>query len=245
MSFDVAYLSIKRAIESSEECFLCKLEEEIENKYVNDYLSELVMDSAARQKIIENRGFCNYHFYKMLTAASKPASPDGHGIALINKSIIDTLIQDFHKRKAQQNSNFDKLLATENSCPVCVHIAQFSQRYISKTLELISLGNEEFLSILEKSKGFCIPHFVRLIHNATTLPLQNQKIINTLIEVEEKNLLSLQLELVEYIKRQSYEFSEKDRAAIAGIVTRSVKKLAGKLGIEKEFREIMKAVNDK
>ncbi|MEM3441994.1 MAG: DUF6062 family protein, partial [Candidatus Bathyarchaeia archaeon] len=86
------------------------MEEEIEDKYVNDYLSELVMDSTARQKIIENRGFCNYHFYKMLTATNKPTSPDGHGIALINKSIIDTLIQDFHKRKAQQISNFDKLL---------------------------------------------------------------------------------------------------------------------------------------
>ncbi|MGB9841840.1 MAG: DUF6062 family protein [Candidatus Bathyarchaeales archaeon] len=236
---------MKRAVGSSEECFLCKLEEEIENKYVNDYLSELVMDSAARQKIIENRGFCNYHFYKMLTAASKPTSPDGHGIALINKSIIEALIEDFRKRKAQQISNFDKLLATENSCPVCVHIAHFSERYISKTLELISSGNEDFLSILEKSKGFCIPHFVMLIHNATTLPFQNQKIINTLIEVEEKNLRRLQSELAEYIKRQSYEFSEKDRAAIAGIVTRSVKKLTGKLGIEKELREIVKAVNDK
>ncbi|MEM3000023.1 MAG: DUF6062 family protein [Candidatus Bathyarchaeia archaeon] len=211
MSFDIAYLRIKRAIGSNEECFLCKLEEEIEDKYVNDYLSELVMDSTARQKIIENRGFCNYHFYKMLTAANKPTSPDGHGIALINKSksIIDTLIQDFHKRKAQQISNFDKLLATENSCPVCVHITQFSKRYISKTLELIYSSNEEFLSILKKSKGFCIPHFVMVIHNATTLPVQNQKTINALIEVEEKNLRRLQSELAEYIKSQSYEFSEK------------------------------------
>lgn len=202
------------------------------------------MDSAARQKIIENKGFCNYHFYKLLTAASMPTSSDGHGIALINKSIIDTLIQDLHRRKAQI-SNFDKMLTTENSCPVCVHIAQFSERYISKTLELISSGKDEFLSILMKSKGFCIPHFVMLIHNAPTLHFQNQKIINTLVEVEERNLRRLQSELAEYIKRQSYEFSDKDHAAIAGIVTRSVKKLTGKLGIEKECRKILKAVNDK
>ncbi len=111
------------------------------------------MDSAARQKIIENRGFCNYHFYKMLTAASKPTSPDGHGIALINKSIIEALIEDFHERKAQQISNFDKLLATENSCPVCVHIEHFSERYISKTLELISSGNEDFFKYPREVKG--------------------------------------------------------------------------------------------
>jgi hypothetical protein len=237
ISFDVAYLRIKRASGSDEECFLCRLEEEIESKYVNDYLSELVMDSAARQKIIESRGFCNYHFYKLLTAASKPASSNGHGIALINKSIIEALLRDFHKQKVLQVSSCDKMLAAENSCPICVYIAQFSERYASKILELISSGNEENLNNLKNSRGFCIPHFVMLIHKTAVVPFQNQKIINTLMEVEEKNLRRLHSELAEYIKRQSYEFSEKDRAAIAGIVTRSVKKISGRRGIVKRIHE--------
>lgn len=237
ISFDVAYLRIKRAIGGEEECFLCRLEEEIESKYVNDYLSELVMDSAARQKIIESKGFCNYHFYKLLTAASKPASSDGHGIALINKSIIEALLRDFHKQKVLQVSSCDKMLATENSCPICVYIAQFSERYANKILELISSENEEILNNLKKSRGFCIPHFVMLIHKTAVLPFQNQKIVNTLTELEEKNLRSLHSELAEYIRRQSYEFSEKDRAAIASIVTRSVKKISGRLGIGKRIHE--------
>jgi len=39
---------------------------------------------------------------------------------------------------------------------------------------------------------------------------QSQKIIKTLMEIEEKNLRRLNSELAEYVKRQSYEFSEKD-----------------------------------
>jgi len=47
------------------------------------------MNAKAREKVVESMGFCNHHSYKMLIAASKPESPDGHGIALIAKSIIE------------------------------------------------------------------------------------------------------------------------------------------------------------
>jgi len=82
MSVDIAYLRIKRVIGNGEECFLCALENEIERKYTDTYLSELVMDASSREKIVESRGFCNHHYYKMLIAATKPGSPDGHGMAL-------------------------------------------------------------------------------------------------------------------------------------------------------------------
>jgi hypothetical protein len=44
VSVDVAYLRIKRLIECYEECFLCALEDELETKYMDTYLSELVME---------------------------------------------------------------------------------------------------------------------------------------------------------------------------------------------------------
>lgn len=100
LSFDIAYLRIKRIIGSEEECFLCALEYEIENKHIDTYLSELVMDASARQKVIESRGFCNHHSYKMLIAASKPATSDGHGIALLAESVTDRLLKDLKQKKA-------------------------------------------------------------------------------------------------------------------------------------------------
>ncbi len=63
------------------------------------YLSELVMDTKMREKIIESKGFCNNHLYKMLIIASKPESPDGHGVALTTQSIIEKFIQDLHINK--------------------------------------------------------------------------------------------------------------------------------------------------
>ena len=232
MSFDVTYLRIKRVIGSDEECFLCALEDEIESKYVDTYLSELVMDSSSRQKIIESRGFCNHHFYKMLIAASKPGSSDGHGVALVNKSVVNQLIQDLHEQKSQHIGDVNKLLATENKCPACIHLSEFSKMYTTKVVELLSSDNEEFLKLLKKSKGFCIFHFVRLVQATKDVaPTQSQKVIKTLTEIEEKSLRRLNSELDEYVKRQSYEFSEKDRAAVADIVPRSVEKIAGRRGV--------------
>lgn len=238
MGVDIAYLRIKRVIGSDEECFLCALEDEIERKYMDTYLSELVMDASSRQKIIESRGFCNHHFYKMLIAAGKPESSDGHGIALVNESIIEKLIEDLHKQESNHIEDLHKLLANESKCPACIHLAEFSRMYAEKIVELLSSGNEEFLKLLKESKGFCIPHFVTLVQVAKDVePTQSQKIIKTLMEIEEKNLRGLSSELAEYVKRQSYEFSEKDRSAVADIVPRSVEKIAGRRGMKLETRE--------
>jgi len=238
MDFDLAYFRLARAIRNGKECFLCTLENEIESKYIETYLSELVMDVSSRQKIIESRGFCNNHFYKMLIAASKPGSSDGHGIALVNESIIEKLMQDLQRQKGYHINDFDKLLATERKCPVCVHLSHFARMYAEKLIEILSSNNEEFLDLLKGSKGFCFPHFIALVYTAKeVMPTQNQKIIKTIIEIEEKNFCRLNSELAEYIKSQSYEFSEKDRLIVADAVSRSVEKIVGRRGMKLETIE--------
>jgi hypothetical protein len=233
MPFDVTHLRIKRVIGSAEECFLCALEDEIESKYVDTYLSELVMDSSSRQKIIESRGFCNHHFYKMLISASKPGSFDGHGIALVNESIVETLIQDLHEQESHQIGDLNKLLVIENKCPACIHLSKFAKIHAKKVIELLFSGNEDFLKLLKTSKGFCIPHFITLMHAAEeVMPNQSKELVKVLLEIEEKNLRRLNSELREYIRRQSSEFSEKDRLAVADIVMKSVEKIAGRRGIK-------------
>ena len=90
----IGWVYIREALEKAETCFLCHLENRFEQRYVDNYLDELVMDAGAREKIIESRGFCNYHFYKMLASSTNPASSDGLGMALILKSVTKQLFED-------------------------------------------------------------------------------------------------------------------------------------------------------
>jgi hypothetical protein len=233
MDVDITYLQIKRAFETNKECFLCTLEDEIERKYVDTYLYELVMETSSREKIIESRGFCNHHCYKILIATSKPGGPNGQGMALIMKSVAEQLLQDIHKQESYQGHSFHEMLANESKCPACIHLSDFMEMYVKTVVELLSSKHEEFSKLLRNSKGLCVPHFVALTHVIEeTAGDRSQDIIETIIEVEEENLCRLNSELAEYIRKQSYEFSDKDREAVEDIVLRSVQKIAGRRGVK-------------
>jgi len=227
MSVDVTYFRIERMVRSDAECFLCALEDEIERKYIYAYLSELVMDAKARERLVEGVGFCNNHFYRMLAIATRPDSSDGHGIALISQSIIEKTIQDLQKQRKHGKEAFRQ--TTE--CPACTHLANLMEIYNRKIVELLCSRNEEFLNLFRNSKGLCIPHFLSLL-----TMLENTKfgedIVKILFEVEKKNLQRLKLELSEYVKKQSYEFSNADRKALEDVPLRSVQKMVGRRGIK-------------
>jgi hypothetical protein len=222
MSTTITYLRIKRAIEKGSECFLCELETEIEQKYLDTYLQELVMDYKAR--------------YKILIEAIKPTISDGHGIALIMQSITKQLIQDISEQKNLRKDAFYKIIANEKKCPACTHITESIEVYIKKAAELL-VTSDEISKLFKDSKGLCIPHFAALVCTAESVEAnQRRDVLGILSEVEKENLIRLHSELAEYVKRQSYEFSEKERAAVANILLRSVEKVAGRRGAFKIWK---------
>ena len=229
MSVDVTYFRIERMIRSGAECFLCALEDEIERKYIDAYLSELVMDAKARERLVEGGGFCNHHFYRMLAIATRPESSDGHGIALIAQSIIEKTIQDLQKQRKQRKEAFRQKI----ECPACTHVANLMEIYNRKIVELLCSRNEEFLKLFKNSKGFCIPHFVLLLKMVKNAVVgEGQEIVRAIIDVEEKNFGQLKSELSEYIRRQSYEFSDEDRRAVEDVLLKSVQKIVGRRGLK-------------
>jgi hypothetical protein len=60
----------------------------------------------------------------------------------------------------------------------------------------------------------------------------NEDIVKIIFEVEKKNLQRLKLELSEYVKKQSYEFSNADRKALEDVPLRSIQKIVGRRGIK-------------
>ena len=229
MSVDVTYFRIERIIKSGVECFLCALEDEIERKYIDVYLSELVMDAKSREKLIESGGFCNHHFHRMLAIAMRPESSDGHGVALIAQSIIEKIVQDLRKQKKHGREAFHQ----KTVCPACTHLVNMMEIYIKKIVELLASRDEEFLSLFKNSKGLCIPHLTALLKTLEdATPNKNQDIIKTIIDVEEKNLQHLKLELLEHVRRQGCEFSDLDRKAVEDVPLRSVQKIVGRRGVK-------------
>ncbi|MBS7615617.1 hypothetical protein KEJ45_00235 [Candidatus Bathyarchaeota archaeon] len=61
---------------------------------------------------------------------------------------------------------------------------------------------------------------------------QSQGIVQIIIEVEEKNFRQLNLTLSDYIKKQSYEYSDIDRKSMEAVPLRSVQKITGRRGMK-------------
>ena len=227
---DITYLKIKRAIEKNTECFFCDLEAELEFRYLTNYLQELVMDSKARDKIVESRGFCNTHSYKLLAQANKPTISDQHGVALVMQSITNQIIQDITLQNDARKNTLKIMIGKR--CPACAHNEDYMKMYLHDFAEHLG-SSEEFRCLFKASKGVCIPHFTTIIcMTERKKTSQSQRILEILLEVEGKNFERLNDELAEYIKRQSYEFPEKDRIALADVVPRSVEKIVGRREIK-------------
>jgi hypothetical protein len=227
---NVAYLHLKRAIEKNSECFLCEIENELEKKYLNNYLQELVMDAKARDEIVESRGFCNDHSYKLLIEASKPAVSDGHGVALVMQSIIEQLIRDLENNH-KQKLDFSRA-SNDKKCPACIHISNYMAMYFREAIDLLN-SSYDFLELVKHSRGFCTHHFSILIRKMSSIDdRESRKKCQVMIEVEASNLKRINQELIEYIRRQSYEFSESDRTEIASVLLRSVAKIVSRRGVK-------------
>jgi len=234
MAEDVISLHVKRAMESAEGCFLCVLEDELEREYMDTYVSELVMDASSRQRIVESRGFCNSHYFKMLIEARKPESSDGHGMALVMRSVIEQLIQDVHRQSERikdpdkVENELSQILPNEKKCPACIHVDKFISMYAKEFLENIATSDKSFLRLFE-SKGFCLPHYATVLKIALSLKKRDEQLIKLITNVEEASLRKTDEQLAEYVKRQSYESAEKPDEET---IFRAVSKLAGKRGVK-------------
>ncbi|MEM2118547.1 MAG: DUF6062 family protein [Candidatus Bathyarchaeia archaeon] len=255
----IMQVHISQALEKEKHCFLCHLEGTLEQRYVEVYLSELVMDPKAREKIVASRGFCNYHFYKMFVSATNPASEDCLGMALILKSVTGQLLEDVKdqrhmrfiatkswkldlKRSAGsiRNIKLSKPVSNEAECPACDHISKMMRLYIEEFLDGI-IQNEEMWELYDKSKGMCMPHYVMTLYIANSI--SNGKFEQTIKKLVEKQIQALeriQKDLSEYIEKQDYRFSTSERARTEESVGRGLKQLVGKRGIEKTLAKILR-----
>jgi hypothetical protein len=248
----VVYIRISEALETMEKCFLCQLEERLEQRYVSTYLGELVMDPKSREKIVESRGFCNYHSYRMLASASNPASEDGHGLALVLKSVTEQLLNDvtcqkkrkspalrlwsLHLKSSTRLINGKELLkpvSNEAECPACDHISEMTRIYVEEFVR--EVGQDKHVQELyDKSEGMCIPHYVMSLYIASSKLEENAvPVVERLVEKQIRVLEKLQTILSSYIEKQDYRFAGKEQVNAEKTVGQSLTRIVGKRGIDR------------
>ena len=259
MEKSVGSIYIQEALQKAETCFLCYLENRFETRYIENYLSELVMDSNERTKIAKSRGFCNYHFHKVFRISRNPATEDGLGIALTLKTVTEELLNDVkaHRNLKSAVTKWSKLhfksdsglvtipnlitvVANQTECPACEHVSTMMQTYIQDFLHSLT-ADEGLLKLYDESAGLCIPHYIAVLLIASRMC--NAKLTLSTKRIVEKQIQALEKahrDLSDYIEKQDYHFSEKERIETEGFLSESLARVVGRQGAERTLERILK-----
>jgi hypothetical protein len=100
----------------------------------------------------------------------------------------------------------------------------------------------EILELYDASSGMCVPHYVSALLIASRMSGEEfgsavERIIDKQIQLVER----MHTDLTEYIKKQDYHFSQKDRAGTEKTVGESLVRVAGRRGIERTLTMMLRS----
>lgn len=166
---------VVEAFLSQEECPFCHLERDSEQRAIRYFAGPGASYMEPEIRGITNRkGFCGCHMKKLYD----------YGNALGNALMLQTHMEDIlltlqdlsspsqtpkktgllRKKSEETQASWQHLQQRVSSCAICDQLDDSMQRYYRVFFSL--LKEAEFRGYVENSKGFCMPHFARLLLEA-------------------------------------------------------------------------------
>ena len=196
MERSILTIDIEDAFRTGKECPLCHLIERDENRFLQAFFSEWIMDPWCRDEIISSRGFCRYHSYQVLSFAEAHAEKLGLGLVL--RSLVNDRLQVIENlckngdslinvlRRNDLKSILErgllgktpeslrrfarKVVASlgyrEAQCPACLPLLESNASRIETFIQMI-VQSETFSNVLKESRGLCLPHLVEVTQSAS------------------------------------------------------------------------------
>jgi len=223
-------VGIFEGIEKSEGCPLCYLWLKSEEQHMDFLLTnEANMSSEVRNEVLTAKGFCNRHAHLLYKTAYKGGTEDGLGYAIYMKDIIGIISEQLERLTKQSYSLEDLkknflywrkrkqpfLLLSDTvkdavkgqKCPVCKYLQSMDAVHLRTLIQMLDV--EDFQKQFKSSKGLCLPHFASAFQIISRNKFKNpSSITKTLIETEKENFQMVEHYLLEFIRKQSWDFRE-------------------------------------
>lgn len=232
-------IPVNEAFDAEDECPFCFLERDTEQRVIRYTLGPGASYMEPEVRLATDKeGFCGVHLKKMYD----------YGNALGNALILQTyFVGLFEEMVAEMDkfqlpakrSLFGKKTDTEESslirwtrnkqcsCYVCNKIDYNMERYLHTFFYLCK--EPEFRAKVEKSKGFCMRHFLSLLETAPDkLPNdQREWFYNTLFPLMREHLARVKGDLDWFIEKFDYRNASADWKNSRDAVSRTMQKLQG------------------
>lgn len=210
-------IPINEAFDEVCECPLCLIEKRLEEEAVEYELGAAMMEPDHRE-ISNEKGFCRRHLEMMFQKENKLS------LALV----MDTHLAEVRKKVSTLKNGKKGLFKKENpsisetvkSCIVCDKIENTMNRYMD-VLASMYKDEPEFREKFNKSKGFCLYHFDKLLEYG------NSEFLKALIEKEEKELEVINDDIHKFTLKFDYRNRDMEWGTAKDAPVRCVQKVVG------------------
>jgi hypothetical protein len=159
------------AVRSNDECPFCFIQHKLEKDILDFCMSDAYMQPDFRQTT-NAIGFCRSHYSELYKMSNKL------GLVLVNQSHLMEMLDKFEKASRSLSSSkqglfkktesdkspLDQLYTTLiDDCYICQRIDNTMNRYYD-TFFYLYKKDSEFVEQLNSTKGFCMPHYIKLIN---------------------------------------------------------------------------------
>ncbi len=182
MNYHIGNLLIYQEFNDKNECPLCQIRKIIEDRLINQYLNEKVMEPTCR-KIVNAKGFCLQHQKIMHSRESKLS------LALQNSTRMETVISSMKsmKDKKQILAQAELLEKQTQTCAICDDVEDTMTRY-AMTVAQMYYAEEKFKGILLGTKGFCMYHYAQLLKHSDCAKSKQVEFANLIYELQKANM---------------------------------------------------------
>ena len=243
MKYTLDTIPVLDAYREDCECPLCRLRIHCEDQYVDSMLGEAYMEPDIRIKTNE-KGFCTRHFSLMYDRRNRL------GLALMTHTHMLEVIASLEKALASGGAAPrggllsslrggassagsaggapQAIRARIGGCVICEQVDGAIERY-AYTIAQLAFSNSEFRAMLEKSKGFCLPHLALVLELAdkTLSAKQAAEFRKLVCELALENLKRVAGELEWFTLKFDYRNADKPWGNSRDAVERGVNKLMG------------------
>ena len=233
MKYHIDTIPVWDALKEDCECLICSIENNLEEKYVDFYLGDSVMQPDIRQKI-NKIGFCNKHYEMMYSRTKK--LPLGLAcytrLEYIKKDLdkyFDTILSE--EKNLKKSGALDASEYIQNitsTCAVCESVEENIKRYLYTFIHLWKT-EEEFREAFLNSKGLCLKHFAELIEfSKKEMPDKiTLNLTKDLVKAQKKNLQRLSEEVKFFNDKFDHRNVDKPWGSAKDALPRVINKLSG------------------
>ncbi len=221
MHYHIGNLLVYQEFNGNCECPVCRIQAILEKRLVDRYLNESAMADDRRHEV-NAKGFCRHHTQMMFARDGKLALALQEITRMM--TLCDHLTVTDDKMDAMQQAEY--FAQSSKTCVICDSVDVSLMRYYA-TIAMTYDREKRFRAQLPTVKGFCLPHYAKLLQYAEYAGKSAGEYVRTLTDIQRKSMDDLILDLNKFTSKFDYRNADVPWGTAYDALPRTFVKLHG------------------